>query len=96
MATPRENLEQALAGLMAAERQIISLAGSRGLSGLRFEWNDDIDFGHLQDPMPVSIFTPAGRTVDADFALAELAQFARGTPSAAKLEGIVDALTAAT
>lgn len=95
MATPKENLEQALAGLMATERRIISLAESKGLSGLRFEWNDDIDFGHLQDPMPVSIFTPAGRTVDADFALAELAQFARGAPPAARLEEIVDALTGA-
>lgn len=52
MAMLKENLDQALAGVMATERQIIALAESKGLPGLRCEWNDDIDFGHLQDPMP--------------------------------------------
>ena len=95
MATQTANIEQALAGVMTTERQIIALAESKGVSGLRFEWNDDIDFGHLQDPLPVSIHTPAGRSVDADFALEELARFARGDSAAARLEAIVDALTGA-
>ena len=40
MAMPKENLEQALAGLIATERQIIALAESKGLPSRRFEWRD--------------------------------------------------------
>lgn len=94
MANQTATLTQAVAGVMAAERRIISLAESKGLRGLRFEWNDDIDFGHLQDPVPVSIHTPAGRTVEVDFSMMELGRLC-GDGAAAddvKLQHIVDAL----
>lgn len=94
MANQTANLAQAVAGVMAAERRIISLAEGRGLRGLRFEWNDDIDFGHLQDPVPVSIHAPTGRTVEADFSLMELGRLCGDGAAAAdaKLEHIVDEL----
>lgn len=94
MANRSEPDELAVAGVMAAERRIISMAEAKGLNGLRFEWNDDIDFGHLQDPIPVSIFTPGGRMVEADFSLAELGQLRGDEPASGnvKLAQIVDAL----
>lgn len=69
------NLAQAVSGLMAVEKRIIELADQRGLRGLRFEWNDDIDFGHMLDPVPVTVHRPDGGNVEAEFSLSELAQF---------------------
>lgn len=72
------NLEQAIKGLMAVERRIIELATERKIGGLRFEWNDDLDFGHMQDPVPVSIFEPHGKVVEAEFSQVDLVQFPSG------------------
>lgn len=79
MGTATADLAQAVAGLMAIEKHIIDLAGRRGIRGLRFEWNDDIDFGHMMDPVPVSIYRPDGRLVEAQFALAEMAAYLGGS-----------------
>ena len=62
MATKTAKPEQAVKGLMAIETRIIELATERNLGGLRFEWNDGLDFGHLEDPVPLSIFAPRGKT----------------------------------
>jgi hypothetical protein len=75
MGTTTADLAQAMAGLMAIEKRIIDLAGERHVRGLRFEWNDDVDFGHMMDPVPVSIYRPDGRMVEAQFSLAELAAY---------------------
>lgn len=94
MTSDTARLSQSVAGVMAAERRIIQLAESRGLRGLRFEWNDDVDFGHMQDPVPVSIFAPGGRMVEAAFTLAELEKFAAGQMAAGegRFAQVVDAL----
>lgn len=88
------NLAQAVAGLMAVEKRIIELADQRGLRGLRFEWNDDIDFGHLLDPMPVTVHRPEGGSVETDFALQELARFPASGHAAidAKVAELVETL----
>ncbi|MEX0958656.1 MAG: hypothetical protein WDZ63_05160 [Burkholderiales bacterium] len=75
MGSATVNLAQAVAGLMAVEKRIIELADPRGLRGLRFEWNDDIDFGHLLDPVPVTVHKPEGGSVETEFTLQVLARF---------------------
>lgn len=75
MGTKAANVEQAVAGLMAVESRIIELANERNLGGLRFEWNDGLDFGHLEDPVPVSIFAPRGKSAEAEFSHADLARY---------------------
>lgn len=89
------NLAQAVAGLMAIEKRIIDLANQRHIRGLRFEWNDDVDFGHMMDPVPVSVFRPDGRMVEAEFSLAEMASYLGDTNAVtdAKISGVVSALS---
>jgi hypothetical protein len=89
------NLTQAVAGLMAIEKRIIDLANERHIRGLRFEWNDDVDFGHMMDPVPVSVFRPDGRMVEAEFSLAEMAGYLGDTHAVtdAKISGVVSALS---
>ncbi len=79
MSTTTANLAQAIAGLMAVETRIIELANEGKFGGLRFEWNDGQDFGHLEDPVPVSIFAPRGKMAEAEFSHADLAQFPAGS-----------------
>jgi hypothetical protein len=88
------NLTQAISGLMAIEKRIIELADERRIRGLRFEWNDDIDFGHMLDPVPVTIFRPDGGSAEAEFPLAELAQFPASGHAAidAKVTELVETL----
>ncbi|MEK6211096.1 MAG: hypothetical protein AABM64_12130 [Pseudomonadota bacterium] len=94
MGTDTANLEQAIAGLMAVEKRIIELAEERKIGGLRLEWNDGQDFGHLEDPVPVSIFAPRGKMVEAEFSHAELAQFPAGSHAAidARIHHVVQGL----
>ncbi len=94
MGTATANLEQAIAGLMAVEKRIIELADERKIGGLRLEWNDGQDFGHLEDPVPVSIFAPRGKMVEAQFSHAELAQFPAGSHAAidTRLRHVVEGL----
>ncbi len=95
MSTTNPNLAQAMAGLMAIEKRIIDLAGERQLRGLRFEWNDDVDFGHMMDPVPVSIYRPDGRMVEAEFSLSEMASYAGNSQAMtdSKISRVVSALS---
>lgn len=78
MSTQAVNIDQAVAGLMAVESRIIELASERHLGGLRFEWNDGLDFGHLEDPVPLNIFAPQGVMAEAEFSHADLAGYRGG------------------
>ena len=78
MSTTTANLAQAIAGLMAVETRIIELANERKFGALRFEWNDGQDFGHLEDPVPVSIFAPRGKMAEAEFSHVDLARYSAG------------------
>jgi hypothetical protein len=94
MGTKSAKPEQAVAGLMAIETRIIELATERNLGGLRFEWNDGLDFGHLEDPVPLSIFAPGGKTAEAEFSHADLSRYP-GTANAlidAKINRIVQGI----
>ena len=78
MGTKAANVEQAVAGLMAVETRIIGLANERKVGGLRCEWNDGQDFGHLEDPVPVSVFAPRGKMAEAEFSHVDLARYSAG------------------
>ncbi len=79
MGTHTANIDQAVAGLMAVESRIIELANANGTSGgLRFEWNDGLDFGHLEDPVPLNIFAPQGVMAEAEFSHEDLAGYREG------------------
>ena len=93
MGTATATLEQVTAGLMAVEKRIIELADERKIGGLRLEWNDGQDFGHLEDPVPVSIFA-RGKMVEAQFSHAELAQFPAGSHAAidTRIRHVVESL----
>jgi hypothetical protein len=94
MGTITADLAQAMAGLMAIEKRVIDLADERHVRGLRFEWNDDVDFGHMMDPVPVSVYLPGGRMVEAEFSLSEMAGFLGDSHALtdAKIGRIVSAL----
>jgi hypothetical protein len=90
--TPLE--ERAVQGIAAIEQRIIEEAERNNIRGLRLEWNEDLDFGHLMDPVPVVAITSDGRQVEEHFALADMADFgARARAQCeAKIEHIVRAL----
>ena len=94
MGMSTEDLPQVIAGLMAIEKRVIELANERKIGGLRFEWNDGLDFGHLQDPVPVSIYAPRAKMAEAEFPHADLARFAAGsqTATAATIHRVVQEL----
>jgi hypothetical protein len=58
------------------------------------EWNEDLDFGHMMDPVPVVVITRDGKQVEEHFSLQEMAQFALKPQAAteAKIEYIVKEL----
>ena len=87
---------RAIDGLMEVEKRIIRLAEERNVHGLRFEWNDDLDFGHLLDPVPLSVFAAGGKSAEAAFSQAELARVIGGPDAATDTEinRIVQALAA--
>jgi len=94
MATHSEVQQQAVDGIAAVEKCIIERASEQNMQGLRLEWNEDLDFGHMMDPVPVIVITADGRSVEEHFSLQEMAQFA-AAPQAdtnAKIEHIVQAL----
>ena len=86
--------QRAAEGIAAIEQRIIEQAERSGLHGLRLEWNEDLDFGHLMDPVPVVVITHDGRQAEERFSLAEMAAFGKepGAPAEAKIERIVRAL----
>ena len=94
MGTTTANLEQAIAGLMAIETRIIERATERKIGGLRFEWNDGLDFGHLEDPVPVSIFASRTKMAEAEFSHADLAQYPAGSHATidARIDRIIQEL----
>lgn len=89
--------QHAVDGIAAVEQRILEEAERNGMHGLRLEWNEDIDFGHLMDPVPVVVITRDGKQVEEHFSIAEMADFAT-RPEAqceAKIEHIVRALAEA-
>jgi hypothetical protein len=70
------NLEAAVQGMMNVEKRLLALAAQRKVHGFKIEWNEDLDFGHLMDPVPVALLTDGGR-VDGHFALRDLIDFPR-------------------
>jgi hypothetical protein len=87
---------RAIDGLMEVEKRIIRLAEDRNVHGLRLEWNDDLDFGHLLDPVPLSVFAAGGKSAEAEFSQAELARVVAGPDAATetKINRIVQTLAA--
>ncbi len=83
---------RAIDGMMEVERKIIRLAEERNIHGLRFEWNDDLDFGHLLDPVPLNIHAAGGKSTEAEFSQAELVAV-REKAIEAKIDRIVQKLT---
>ena len=90
MHTKPASIDQAVAGLMAVESRIIELANERHLGGLRFEWNDGLDFGHLEDPVPLNIFAPQGVMAEAEFSHEDLAGYRGGAN--ASIDGEINRL----
>ena len=86
--------QQAVDGMAAVEKSIIEQASARNIDGLRLEWNEDLDFGHMMDPVPVVVITRDGKQVEEQFSLQEMAQFALKPQAAtqAKIEYIVHEL----
>lgn len=89
--------QRAVDGIAAIEQRIIEAAERSGLHGLRLEWNEDLDFGHLMDPVPVVVITHDGRQAEERFSLAEMADFGgeSSAPCEAKIQRIVHALAEA-
>ena len=97
MAAQAQIQQQAVDGIAAIEKSILDHAEQQQLPGVRLEWNEDLDFGHLMDPVPVVAITRDGRSVEEHFSVAEMAQFtSRPQPATvSKIEHIVQALAQA-
>jgi hypothetical protein len=63
------------------EHRLLALAAERNVHGFKIEWNEDLDFGHLMDPVPVALLTDGGR-VDGRFSLGDLIGLPRSEPRA--------------
>ena len=87
---------RAIEGMMEVEKKIIRLAEERKVHGLRFEWNDGLDFGHLLDPVPLNVFAAGGKSAEAEFSQAERAPVVSGPDAATdtKINRIVQKLAA--
>jgi hypothetical protein len=85
---------RAIDGMMEVEKRIIHMAEERNVHGLRFEWNDDLDFGHLLDPVPLNVFAAGGKSAGAEFSQAELARVIAGPDAATntKINRIIQTL----
>jgi hypothetical protein len=89
------NLSSAVEGLKQVEKHLLDMANRNRLHGLRLEWNSEMDFGHLIDPVPLIVYRPDGKMVEAEFPLADI----EGYPSSArestdaKIMEIIDALS---
>ncbi len=81
-------------GIAAVEKAILDEASARQLPSLRLEWNEDQDFAHLMDPVPVVIMTSDGKSVEQSFSAQELRDCAEGKePSVhAKIGRMLDEL----
>jgi hypothetical protein len=96
MATQAQS-QQAIDGIAAVEKSIIEHAERQQVQGVRLEWNEDLDFGHLMDPVPVVAITPDGRIAEDRFTIAEMADFVLQPQATtiAKIEHIAVALAGA-
>ena len=85
---------RAIDGMMEVEKRIIRMAEERNVHGLRFEWNDDLDFGHLLDPVPLNVYAAGGKSAEAEFSQAELARVIAGPDASAdtSINRIIEAL----
>src|SRR5436190_24003706 len=94
MAQSTPLLERAVQGIAAIEQRIIEEAERTDIRGLRLEWNEDLDFGHLMDPVPVVALTSDGRQVEEHLARADMADFGERAREQCdgKIEHIVRAL----
>lgn len=81
-------------GIAAVEKAILDEASVRQLPSLRLEWNEDQDFAHLMDPVPVVIMTPDGKSVEQSFSAQELRDCADGKQTSvhAKIRRMLDEL----
>lgn len=80
-------------GIAVVERTILQEASAHDLPGLRLEWNEDLDFGHMMDPVPVALVTNDGRLVEEEFSVDELKGCASGDAGKvrAKVQRMVEA-----
>ncbi|MCC7546294.1 MAG: hypothetical protein IT532_00865 [Burkholderiales bacterium] len=87
-------LQPSVDGIAAVERAILQEAAARQLPGLRLEWNEDQDFAHLMDPVPVVLMTTDGKSVEASFSAQELDDFVAGNEAGArdKIDTMLDDL----
>lgn len=85
-------------GIAAVEKAILEEASARQIDGLRLEWNEDQDFAHLMDPVPVVAMTKDGKSEEAHFSAQELAAFAAGNETGVrgKIARMLEALAAQT
>jgi len=60
MATEAQTQQQAIDAIAAVEKSIIEHAERQQVHGVRLEWNEDLDFGHLMVPVPVVAITREG------------------------------------
>lgn len=74
-------LEQAVQGMTTVEKRLLALAAERKLAGFKIEWNEDLDFGHLMDPVPLVLLTDGGR-IEGHFSVSDLLELPRGEPRA--------------
>ena len=68
----QQQVSNAVQGLTYVEKRILALAAQRRIRGFKIEWNEDMDFGHLMDPVPIALLTGTGR-IHGQFALKHLA-----------------------
>lgn len=75
MATQQSTID----GIAVVEKAILQEAAAHRLPGLKLEWNEDLDFGHMMDPVPVALVTNDGRLVEEEFSVEELRACAAGS-----------------
>lgn len=75
------NVEKAIQGMAAVEKRLLAMAAERKVGGFKMEWNEDVDFGHLMDPVPLLLLTDGGR-VEGFFSLSDLLELPRREPPA--------------
>ena len=92
----KQQVENAVRGLTYVEKRILVLAAQRHIPAFKVEWNEDMDFGHLMDPVPIALLTDGGR-VSGQFSLKDLAAVPTTSEPAAvgeEIERLVDELSA--
>jgi hypothetical protein len=86
----KQQVENAVRGLTYVEKRILALAAQRHIPGFKIEWNEDMDLGHLMDPVPIALLTDGGR-INGKFSLKDLAALPT-TPEPATVGDEIDRL----